>query len=76
MSMIVIALHDAATNCVRDGATAVLTIKGGPQITGKLEKPIGSLHVEGATVHVKPSGSGGGWAVVLVSEIAAVEARR
>jgi hypothetical protein len=74
--MLPIALIDAATNCARDGAVAILTIKGGVQITGFLEKPIGSLYVEGATVHIRPSGSGDAWATVLVSEIAAVEARR
>lgn len=69
-SMIVIALIDAASNCLKHGATAILTIRGGPQISGYLEK---REHHEQTTAHVKTKT---GWATVLVEEIVAVEARK
>lgn len=68
-SAIRLALHDAATNCSRDGATAVLTLRSGKQVSGQLEKPTVT-----DTAHVKTLT--GGWATVLVAEIAVVEAVR
>lgn len=70
MSALILSLHDAATNCERDGGQATLTLKSGVQFVGKLKKENSSLHVEGATVHM--SVEPGGWATVLVREIAAV----
>jgi cytoskeletal protein CcmA (bactofilin family) len=67
-----LSLYDAATNCARDGATAVITLKSGVQFEGALEK---QTTPDAETVHVKPR-AGDGWATILVSEIAAVEARR
>ena len=61
-----LALHDAATNCTRDGATAHLTLRNGIVITGKLEK---STIRE--TAHMKTNK---GWITVLTEEIIAVEA--
>lgn len=69
VSMINLSLHDAATNCSRDGATAILTLRSGVQLSGKLERPSAdplSAHIKTAT----------GWITVLVEEIVAVEARR
>jgi len=63
-----IALIDAATNCERDGASALLTLRSGREISGKLDKRVGGS----LTVHVKLSD--GGWSAVLVDEIAAVTA--
>lgn len=69
--MIDIAILDAARNCERDGATAVLTLRSGVKITGKLERiPTPSDNV----AHIKTSM--GGWATVRIEEIAAVESRR
>jgi hypothetical protein len=62
-----LALHDAATNCARDGATAILTLRSGVQITGGLEKlggaDLGTRHVKTET----------GWATITTDEIVAVE---
>lgn len=69
MSAINLALHDAATNCIRDGATATLTLRSGVQIIGKLEKS--NLR---DTAHLKTDRDG--WATVLAEEIVAVEVNR
>jgi hypothetical protein len=66
-----LALHDAARNCERDQALATLTLKSGAAISGKLERPAVGEFAGKSTVQVrKPDG---GWATVLVAEIAAVE---
>lgn len=71
-SYLSIAIHDAARNCSRDGATAVLTLRSGHQIVGTLQTP---GPVDGAvTVHIRTEN--GGWATVLTEEIAAVESKR
>jgi hypothetical protein len=64
-----IALMDAANNCERDGASAVLTLRSGREIKGKLSKP---TEGDPRTAHVLLSD--GGWATALVEEIAAVTA--
>jgi hypothetical protein len=65
-----LALADAATNCAKQGATAVITLRSGVQIEGKLKRntgaDLGTRHLETAT---------GGWATFRVEEIAAVQAR-
>jgi hypothetical protein len=65
-----LALADAANNCTREGATALITLKSGVQIIGSLQRQsgadLGTRHVHTAT----------GWATFLVDEVAAVEARR
>jgi hypothetical protein len=67
MSSLAIALIDAANNCERDGASAILTLRSGREIGGKLSRLAGNR-----TVHVNLSD--GGWSTVLVEEIAAVTA--
>lgn len=67
--MLVISLIDAANNCQRNGATAVIVTRAGAQIAGKLQKP----KSHDTTAHIKTRG--GGWATVLLEEIAVVEAR-
>lgn len=64
-----ISLLDAAKNCQRDGAMAVLYLRGsGLRFEGKLEK----LQSAGQpTVHMALPG--GGWATIERDEIAAVE---
>lgn len=63
-----LALHDAANNCVRDGATAILTLRSGVVVKGDLQKPTGTDSVLLRTPD--------GWVTVLIEEIAAIEARR
>jgi hypothetical protein len=62
-----LALADAANNCMRDGATATITLNSGVQLVGKLNTQkgvdMGSRHMET---------EGGGWITFLVSETAAV----
>lgn len=73
---IVLALHDAATNCARDGATVILTLRSGVTVVGRLEKPTSA---NPPTVQIKTASTNhvqrGGWATVLTEEIAVVEAR-
>lgn len=64
-----LALADAAKNCQLQDAVCTLVLKSGQLVTGKLEKDAGA--VAGGTVHLKTQT--GGWATVLVSEIAAVK---
>lgn len=59
-----IALADAANNCARDSAEAVLTLRSGREIRGELERNATN------TAHLKTAD--GGWSTVLVEEIAAV----
>jgi hypothetical protein len=66
-----LALADAANNCERDGANATITLRGGVEITGKLEQRGGGGDL--GTVHIR---HGDGWSTVLVSEIAAVSSHR
>ena len=70
MSRLAIPLLDAANNCEHDGAEAILTLRSGVQFRGKLKK----LPSASAIAHLKTSE--GGWATVLVEEIAAVSAVR
>ena len=65
-----IALADAATNCTRDGATAILTLRSGVQITGKLEK------VGGADLGTRHLKTETGWATIATDEIVGVEVFR
>lgn len=70
--MLALAAHDAATNCARDRATAVITLRSGVELIGYLEKPIGSIG-EGSTLHIKTKT---GWITILFDEVAAIEARK
>lgn len=68
MTDLAIALLDAATNCEREGAHAVLVLRSGREIRGKLER-----YQSGATTaHIKARD--GGWSTALIEEIAAVTA--
>lgn len=63
---IFLALVDAAKNSQGAGALATLTLRSGATVVGKLDQPsIGSQ-----TAHVRRHD--GGWATVLIAEIAAV----
>jgi hypothetical protein len=66
MSALAIALLNAATNCERNGATAVLVLRSGREIEGKLER----WQSGATTAHVK--GKHGGWSTALIEEVAAV----
>lgn len=66
---LMIALADAARNCAVHGATATLMLKGGQSVTGRLKGPPSP---RAQSVHVRTSD--GGWATVLVSEVAGVSA--
>jgi hypothetical protein len=63
-----LALVDAATNCNRDGATALLTLRSGAVIVGRLRR--------GRGVDTVMLDTPTGWVTVDVREIVAVEARR
>jgi hypothetical protein len=63
-----IALVDAATNCARDNATAVITLRSGARFEGTLARASAS-----DTAHLKTDV--GGWVTIDKKEIAAVEAR-
>lgn len=65
-SVIRISVHDAATNCMRDGAVATLTLKSGVQFEGKLKKPSSAFE---KTAHIE---IGEGWTTVDMAELAAV----
>jgi len=66
-----LALHDAATNCVRDGATARVILRGSAELVGTLQPvsgaDMGTRHLHNAR---------GGWATFEVAEVAAVETYR
>lgn len=65
-----LALMDAANNCIRENATATVSLKGGVQLTGRLQRPsgadLGTMHM-----HTKT-----GWVTFLTDEVAAVESWR
>lgn len=65
-----LALRDAAKNCAHDGATAVLTLRSGVEVRGRLDPPTGAGLPETVMVHTMT-----GWATVIVAEIAVVESR-
>lgn len=65
-----IALVDAANNCVREGATATITLRSGVQVTGKLQR--NEANMDSYVVRLP----GGGWVVILIEEVAAVESTR
>lgn len=65
-----VALLDAATNCERDSAVAVITTNAGATVEGYLRRP--STGAETVMVETQ----GGGWATVAVEEIAIVESKR
>lgn len=67
-SMMRLSLSDAATNCVRDNATACLTLRSGVQLIGVLKKSDSAYE---KTAHMSVDG---GWVTVLIEEIAAVQA--
>jgi hypothetical protein len=68
MSAMGIALRDAEINCERDGGEAVLTLRSGKEVRGRLERGVNT------TAHLKTVG--GGWSTVLIEEIAAVSVVR
>lgn len=70
-SMIWITLSDAATNCARDGATAVLTLRSGVQFEGKLKKAPAAFPT---TAHMEHDD--GGWTTLLVAELVAVTTKK
>lgn len=67
-STIRLSLHDAASNCIEHNAIAVLTLRSGVQLRGKLERPSPNFDT---TVHLETRG---GWITALMEEIAAIEA--
>lgn len=67
---ILLALADAANNCTREGATAVVTLKSGVQLVGKLQRETGA-DLGTRHIHIDE-----GWATFLSEEVAAVESRR
>jgi hypothetical protein len=66
VSELAIALLDAATNCEKDNATVILTLRSGREIGGKLER----WQSGATTAHIKSKD--GGWSTVRIEEIAAV----
>ncbi len=68
MTELAIALLDAASNCQREGATVVLTLRSGREIKGKLER----WQPGATTAHVETND--GGWSTVRIDEIAAISA--
>jgi hypothetical protein len=65
-SWLVLSLTDAANNCIeQDRARVQLTLRSGAIFTGRLKRD-----PDWETAHLNQDG--GGWATVLVSEIAAV----
>jgi hypothetical protein len=67
---ITLALADAANNCVREGAEAVVTMKSGVQYIGTLKPKSGAAL---GTYHME---IGQGWATFLTDEVAGVESRK
>lgn len=63
-----LALIDAANNCVREGATAVVTLRSGVQHEGKLNRA-------GVDMGTEQIETDGGWITIDRDEIASVEAR-
>ena len=65
-----LALADCANNCLRDGATAIISLKSGVVLVGQLERvggtDLGTRHMKTPT----------GWITFLAEEVAAVEAKR
>lgn len=66
---ITLALADAANNCKRQDATAVITLKSGVQYEGKLDRE----KLDTGTAHMELNH--GGWVTLDKDEIAAVEAK-
>jgi hypothetical protein len=66
-----LALADAANNCAREGARALIVLRSGHRIDGKLKQESGG---DLGTRHVIKDD--GGWATFLVEEVAAVESHR
>lgn len=64
-----LALADAANNCNREGATAIVTLKSGVQHEGKLDRE----KLNTGTVHMTLTH--GGWVSIDKDEIASVEAK-
>jgi hypothetical protein len=64
-----LALADAANNCDREGATAIITLKSGVQYEGKLDRE----KLDTGTAHMTLTH--GGWVTIDKDEIAAVEAK-
>lgn len=65
-----LALVDAATNARSRDAVAVVTLRNGREFRGRLEKPPAGTR----TAHLQTDG--GGWATVLIGEVAAVSVER
>lgn len=66
-----LALADAAVNCSKEGATAVITLRSGVQLVGKLER---QNTADLGTRHMRTDS--GGWITFATDEVVAVEARR
>lgn len=64
-----LALHDAANNCAKDGASITLTLKSGVQLSGKLNPAPDSGFAKQDTCRLV---TGDGWATLVIAEIAAV----
>lgn len=67
---IALAMADAAFNCERSGAVAIVTLRSGVQLRGNLKRRSGA---DLGTFHM--TFDDGGWATIAEDEIAAVEAR-
>lgn len=66
-----LAVHDAATNCARDGGMAFVTLRSGAMFAGRLEKPTPPVGFD--TVHMKtPTG----WATIDADEVVAIETKK
>lgn len=69
--MIRLALADAANNCARESATAVVTLRSGVQLEGRLD------HKSNADIDTRQiKTKGGGWITFRIEEVAAVESKR
>lgn len=69
-----LALHDALNNQNRQGATVILTIRGGVVVEGGLRPPPGDRGYhsqETVMIHTED----GGWQTIVVDELAAVGVR-
>jgi hypothetical protein len=72
---LILALFDAAKNCDREGAGAIITLKSGRQLAGRLKHESGGFTAGGTGQLHTPSPSDG-WITFAVDEVAAVESTR
>lgn len=73
-STMVLALADAAGNCEKHGAVAVLYLRSGAELRGKIDRTHERAFPLQRTVHIK--NEFGGWATIASNEIIAVEVRK